>query len=308
MHDYSIKELFQLPVNEQLTVPGRLPTNNPHIPALDQQYRFRRDLLSDLLCWHKTAVGEGLFLTGPTGSGKSSVVLQTAARLQIPVMSITGHSRLESPELVGQYVLKDGQMSYVYGPLAQAMLHGYWFLFDEIDLVDPGTAAGLNSVLEGRPLVIPECGGELIPPHPDFRFIATANTTGGGDRTGLYQGALRMNGAFVDRFWMVEVGYPEAVHEQELLAAAVPRLPQGVIERMLEFATLVRGRFHEGTLDVTFSTRTLLRWGRMMDLFRSASTEGKNPILHALDRALALRAEPDSRIALHELAQRVFGF
>ncbi len=308
MQEYSIKELFHLPVSDQLTVPGRLPSDNPHIPIIDRQYRFRRELLSDLLCWHKTAHGEGLFLTGPTGSGKSSVVLQTAARLQIPVMTVTGHSRLESPELVGQYVLQDGQMQYVYGPLAQAMQHGYWFLFDEIDLVEPGTAAGLNSIVEGRPLVIPERGAELIQPHPDFRFIATANTTGGGDQSGLYQGALRLNGAFVDRFWMVEVSYPEALHEQEILATAVPRLPQGLMERMLEFASLVRGRFSDGTMEVTFSTRTLVRWGRMIDLFRCASAEGKNPVIHALDRALALRAEPDSRVALHELAQRVLGF
>jgi cobaltochelatase CobS len=42
-------------------------------------------------------------------------------------------------------------------------------------------------------------------------------------------------------------------------------------------------------------------------LFRPASAEGKNPIIHALDRALGYRAEPESREALHELAQRVFG-
>ena len=78
-------------------------------------------------------------------------------------------------------------MAYQYGPLALAMRHGGLFLLDEFDLLDPSTAAGLNSILDGSPLCIPENGGEIIEPHEMFRFVATANTNGGSDETGLYQ-------------------------------------------------------------------------------------------------------------------------
>lgn len=69
-------------------------------------------------------------------------------------------------------------MVYQYGPLALAMQYGGIFLLNEIDLLDPATAAGLNGVLDGEPLCIPENHGELIIPHSNFRFAATANSNG----------------------------------------------------------------------------------------------------------------------------------
>jgi cobaltochelatase CobS len=33
---------------------------------------------------------------------------------------------------------------------------------------------------------------------------------------------------------------------------------------------------------------------------------GLSPLVHALDRSLAFRANPESRTFLHELAQRIF--
>lgn len=65
------------------------------------------------------------------------------------------------------------------------MRYGAILLLSEIDLTSPEIAAGLNSVLDGSPLYMAENGGEIIPPHPMFRFVATANTNGGGDDTGL---------------------------------------------------------------------------------------------------------------------------
>jgi hypothetical protein len=96
------------------------------------------------------------------------------------------------------------------------------FLLNEIDLLEPSTAAGLNGILDGQPLCIPENCGELITPHPMFRFCATANTNGGSDETGLYQGTLRKNLAFMDRFFLCEVSYPVPKAEEQLLEKTFP--------------------------------------------------------------------------------------
>lgn len=283
-------------------------------PKRDDLYQFRPEILSDILAWWKLSgeLNDGLYLTGPTGSGKSSVICQIAARLNWPVQRLTAHSRLEMPEMIGHHVVIDGDLVWQDGPLTIAMRDGHLFLLDEFDLLDPGTAAGLNGIVEGSPLVIAENGGELIMPHPDFRFIATGNTNGGGDRMGLYQGTMQQNVALMDRMWVVEVGYPTVAMEKAILYKACPNIPQAILDTMINVANEIRTMFmgedgNPGAIDVTMSTRTLLRWAHMTWFFQGKAKQGIKPVDYALDRALANRANPETKSALHEIVQRHFG-
>ena len=283
-----------------------------YTPTMDQSYLFHESS-RDVVVWFLEK-SDPLYIFGPTGSGKSSMVRELAARINYPVFEVTGHSRLEFPDLVGHLTVQEGQMAFQYGPLSLALKYGGLFLLNEIDLLDPSTAAGLNSILDGAPLCIPENGGELITPHPLYRFVATANTNGASDETGLYQGTLRQNCAFMDRFWLCEIGYPKPELEVDLLSRLIPELPADLRNKMVEYANEVRRMFlgqSEGArpnniLEVTFSTRTLIRWARLTVRFQPLARQGISPINHALDRALAFRAMPESRTFLHELAQRIF--
>ncbi len=60
-------------------------------------------------------------------------------------------------------------------------------------------------------------------------------------------------------------------------------------------------------IEVTFSTRTLIRWADLTLRFQPLAHQGVQPILYALDRALAYRASRSTRALLHELSQRLFG-
>lgn len=308
--DFSVAATFDVPVPAHLKVKGYV-TPGPFTPGIDPAYMFRTEILSDVLAWLTFGKREGLYLTGPTGSGKSSVVCQIAARLNIPVQRVTGHGRMEVAELVGHYTAIGGDLVWQDGPLSVAMRYGHWFVLDELDLIDPAVVAGLNTIVEGAPLVVAENGGEVVPPHEDFRFIATGNTAGSGDATGLYQGTLRQNLAFMDRFWAVEVGYPSPVQEEEILKKSVPNLPAAIRGGLIEIAGNIRNLFsgeeNGPQIEVTMSTRTLVRWAHMSWLFHGLSAQNINPIDHALDRALGFRAEPATREALHEVVQRVFG-
>ncbi len=309
---FDISETFALPeIPKGVSVKG-YDAPGEFTPRVDPDYKFRRALLSDFLAWMKEGRGESLYITGPTGCGKSSLVSQVMARLNLPLQRVSAHSRLEFPELVGTHTIVGGSMQFCYGPLARAMKEGHIFLLDEFDLLDPGTAAGLNGVLEGAALVIPENGGEVIQPHPKFRFVATGNTAGNGDESGMYQGTVRQNLSLMDRGWIVRFGYPEPSEEEEILEKAVPGLPKLVRSRMVEIANEVRNLFtgsdeNPGSIEVTLSTRSLVRWGRLAWFYRALASSGVNPFLHALDRAVAFRAEPATRTALHELVQRHFG-
>lgn len=281
-----------------------------HTPAIDPDYLFPATM-RDLVVWFMSG-SDPLYLFGPTGSGKSSLVRQVAARLNYPVFDVTGHGRLEFSDLAGHLTVDNGSMRFQHGPLALAMKHGGLFLLNEIDLLDPATAAGLNGVLDGAPLCIPENGGEVIPPHPMFRFVATANTNGGSDGTGLYQGTLRQNLAFMDRFWLCEVAYPDSTAEIQILERRAPALPADLRSTMVEFANEVRRLFigdsdgQHHSIEVTFSTRTLIRWADLTQRFQPLARAGIQPVTYALDRALGFRASPPTRALLHELGQRLF--
>ena len=284
----------------------------PYSPPADPDYLFHESS-RDVIVWFLEK-SDPLYVFGPTGSGKTSLVKELAARINYPVFEVTGHGRLEFPDLVGHLSVRDGQMVFQYGPLSLAMKYGGLFLLNEIDLLDPSTAAGLNSVLDGSPLCIPENGGEIIRPHEMFRFAATANSNGASDETGLYQGVLRQNLAFLDRFILCEVGYPTPERESELLGRLTPELPADLRGKMVEYAGEVRRLFigqsnqnaSGNVLDVTFSTRTLIRWARLTIRFQPLARQGLSPLKHALDRAIAFRASAENRTFLHELAQRIF--
>ena len=83
---------------------------------------------------------------------------------------------------------------------------------------------------------------------------------------------------------------------------------------MVDYANEVRKLFMgeastsnlTNAIEVTFSTRSLLRWGDLTVRFQPLAHQGVQPITYALDRALAYRASRETRAMLHELAQRMF--
>ena len=309
---YDLGKTFGINAPEGFMVPGRADQSNPSVPSLDASHVFDPVVLRPIIGWMMSGMSDGLCLTGPTGAGKSSTVCQIASRLHIPVQRINAHSRLEFPEMVGQQVLIDGDMLFQDGPLTTAMRQGHWFLLDEFDLLDPSTAAGLNAILEGAPLVIPENGGEIVTPDDHFRFIVTGNSAGGGDRTGQYQGVLMQNAAFMDRFITVEVGYPVKATEMDILAKAVPKMHERVRETMVDYANSVRSLFMgtsdaASAIEVTLSTRSLVRWAKLTEMFQGLSAQGINPVEYSLELTLTNRANPATKAALKENLQRHFG-
>jgi cobaltochelatase CobS len=306
-HDFPLAETFGIAAPDHLTVPGFADGSHPLIPSR-KDYIFRREPLRDVLAFLAQSHGDGLYITGPTGSGKTSLITQVAARLHWPVQSVTCHGRLELQALIGQFTLSEGSMQFVHGPLAEALREGHLLILNEIDLLEPSELSGLNDCLEGQPLVIPQNGGEVIRPHPGFRLIATANSRGSGDRTGLYQGVLRQNIAFLDRFRLIEMDYPDPEAEAMMLALKVPELSSEIREGMIRVAGEIRLLFigHDrvgGMLGLTLSTRGLLRWAELALTFRGAP----HTLAYALDRALTLRAEAEERTAIHRIAADVFG-
>lgn len=315
MKKFEVKSTFSVDARDGFEVLGFADDTHPHVPVSKDGYQFHRERLMELLSFLAVTMGDALYLTGPTGSGKTSLVCQTAARLNWPVQQVTCHGRLELNDLLGQFMLVDGSMQFVHGPLAQAVRCGHILILNEIDLMDPSELAGLNDIIEGQPLVIPQNGGEVIRPHKMFRLVATGNSAGSGDQSGLYQGVMQQNLAFMDRFRLLLVDYPTPEEEKviltETLAAAGVRNVHNMgamIDNMIKVANEIRrlfvgGQDGSGELSLTMSTRTLFRWVILGITFKRKA----NALEIALDRALTFRAEASQREAIHRIAKDVFG-
>ncbi len=284
--------------------------------APKKQYFFRENLIKPFMNWLYNPFGDSCLLTGPTGSGKSSLVEQTCARLNWPSITVSAHSRMEMPELTGfnlpvtDPVSGDLNTKFVDGPLTKAMRNGFVFVLDEYDTLDPAVTVGLHAIMEGRPLVIAENGGEVIQPHPNFRFVACGNTAGQSDDSGLYAATMQQNLASLDRFRCFVVPYLDETDEVGTLTEALPMLPEELALQMVRIANSIR-RQHQGEdesggyLSVTMSTRTLLRWGRIACAYTQHGIS--TPLKDALHESLLNRCDKTQRVAIDKIASSVFG-
>lgn len=284
------------------------------IPPVDPHYYFRADILRAVLNFFLDAQNgdqpDGLHLIGPTGSGKSSVVAQVAARLGMPMVEVTGHGRLEVQQLLYSKSAVNGTLYTTDGPLTMAMRNGWPFLFNEMDLVDPSTSTGLNDPLEYGRVVI-EDSGELVRAKAGFCFIATSNSAGAGDETGSYAGVQVQNIALRDRLMKLEVDYPPRDAEVDLVNR-VTGLEKDMAESFVDVASQVRTAFLDPAtgLTATISTRGLLRWVRNSQKYKALASQSKgaiNPLYYGLDLAVCNGLTRPEKVAIDEMVKTVFG-
>ncbi|MGH8159349.1 MAG: AAA family ATPase [Rhodanobacter sp.] len=281
------------------------------VPKVNATYTFRKEVLRSVLNFMLDArngtVTDALHLIGPTGSGKSSVVTQVAARLGMPVVQVTGHGRLEIPQLLYGKSAVNGTLFTTDGPLTLAMRNGWLFMLDEVDLIEPETLTGLNDILESGRVVI-EDSGELIEAAQGFGFVVTSNTAGGGDETAAYVGTKMQNIAFRDRFIKVEVGYPEREAEVTLLQQATG-LSAEQAEPYVDVANMVRTAFADVAtgLTATLSVRGLIRWVTLSQKYAALAQQGLHPLYYALDLTILNGLTTPEKKAIEEMVAQVFG-
>lgn len=278
-----------------------------HIPSLNKNYVFNSNSLNEILLFLTNPFNDCLYISGASGCGKTTAVLQIAARLGWGVQQITLSNKCESIDLIGHSTLKKGELVYEYGALTKAMLNGEILLLNEIDLMSAGDLSVLNDVLDGKPLTIIANNGEVIYPHKDFRVIATANTKGLGDDTGFYSGARILNQAFLDRFRFLEMSYPSIRTEIITLKQAFPSLSDELTVNLCRMASDIRKIVSDGIengtqqLSAPFSTRTLLKIAGILSLNTKYTVED------VVKMAFSLRLPKEEQEFISRLVKDIFG-
>lgn len=276
------------------------------IPEYNEAFVYNIDTLKSALACFET--NEPLYLYGHSGLGKSSLFKQICSATRRRYVRFQHNFDSQVSQAVGQWVVNTkvddngNTVSFTewqWGPLALAMIHGWTYNADEIDRAPPGFNSTYQSVLEGEPLFVPEAPPEqrIIKPHPDFRFVATGNSNGCGDETGLYGATMQQDAATVERFVVLQVSYLKPDDEVTMLVGGT-NLMRPQAEKLVEFSNSIRSRFPED-FDLTIGPRVMLRAAKM-SVIRGCWETG-------IAMAFANRLPEDQRKSALDVAQRYFG-
>lgn len=262
----------------------RFQDTGPLVPAIDPYYKFpERETKFALLAIKR---GESTYLVGHSGTGKTELVNQIAARTKRNVVRINFDGHMLRSDLIGEYILQATgagmQSHWRWGKVPIAFrLPGTIVLLDEVDACPPDTTFVLQRALdESKTLDVHETN-QLIPLHPQNCIFGTANTKGQGDDSGLYAaGTHHQNFSFLARwkntipidymteaeeFIMLRKKFPthkevEATEGTEEATSTVPVIKDESIKSVCQVLAKARAGFKNGTLSQPLTTRDAINW------------------------------------------------
>ena len=300
----SAKEAFDLDIDMEMPA---FSQKTEYVPDLDETYCFDHD--TTLAIMVAFAHNRRLLIQGYHGTGKSTHVEQVAARLNWPCIRVNLDSHISRIDLIGKdaIVLKDGKQVTEFrdGILPWALQSPIALVFDEYDAGRPDVMFVIQRVLEvdGKMTLLDQ--NRVLRPHPAFRLLATANTVGLGDTTGLYHGTQQINQGQLDR-WNLVTTLNYLPHKEET-AIVLSKCPdynkdaegQQTISSMVRVADLSRAGFMAGDISTVMSPRTVITWAENNLIFGDIGTAFRMTFLNKCDEL--------ERTTVAEYYQRCFG-
>ena len=201
-----------------------------------------------------------VFITGHSGNGKTMSIEQACAKARRKFICVSMTPETDEGDLLGNYVLIDGNMEWRDGPVTTAARQGAVLCIDEIDY-GAQNLSSLQRVLEGKPFMLKK-KGELITPAEGFTVFATANTKGKGSDDGRYMFTNVLNEAFLERFPNTyEQQWPPTNIEKKIIKkelVSVGRDDEDFADKLVMWADTIRKTFLDGGCDEVISTRRLV--------------------------------------------------
>ncbi len=283
-----------LPDNADAEIARLVPTADPDYVVQKQEAALLVAGIED---------GDKSLITGPTGSGKSSLVKYVCAKLNRPFIRINMSGDIESASLFGMLTAGGGGTHWKDGAITEACKFGALCLVDEWELMPPEIAMGMQNLLEdGGYLYLKEKPGtssdRTVNPDTHFRLVFAGNTVGQGDTTGAFSGVGIQNSATIDRFTnTVRLGYLDQRHEVSIITSK-SNIAKDIATKMVRVAALVRNAYDSGKLGLTMSPRTLINWARKCQRY---------DVKFALQTAFTEKLSADDVKSVQEFYTKVFG-
>lgn len=192
-----------------------------------------------------------VLLTGPAGSGKSTIAMNIAEDLNLTLYTQNCTKQTTVNQLLG-FISING--SYIPSQLRQAFENGGLFLLDEIDAADPNVLLCLNTIENGF-ISFPD---KIVYKHSDFRLIATANPQ---EEHNIYTGRSNLDFSTRNRFYEIPV---ERDHNLEL------QLTDSVSSGK---ADLAREILRQNGSSIQITMRDVLRYHKLEQVFPNSNQD-----------------------------------
>jgi len=210
-----------------------------------------------------------IFITGHSGNGKTMSVEQVCAKLGRKFLCVSMTPETDESDLLGNYILINGQMEWRDGPVTVAARQGAVLCIDEIDYGAQNLSC-LQRVLEGKPFLLKK-KNEIVKPAEGFTVIATANTKGKGSDDGRYMFTNVLNESFLERFLNTyEQDWPPVAIEKKILKKEMKsqgKTDDDFANKLVDWADVIRKSFSEEATDEVISTRRLVHIAKTYGVF-----------------------------------------
>lgn len=180
-----------IPVSRDYDWEGKVPEPTEYVAANGEYER----IMSIIDRRHETGSAMRFFLTGPPGTGKTTMPNAIGHDRGAPVFTVQGTYSMYDSDLIGSPIQVAGETKWVDATVTKALLCAQEretiLVIDEINRTRPEALSVFYSVLDHRAEVgIPLRSGETVRARPDNLFVfATANV---GKE---YQGTAKMDPA-----------------------------------------------------------------------------------------------------------------
>lgn len=237
------------------------------------------------------AQGLPILLKGPTGCGKTRFMEHMAWKLKRPLITVSCHDDLTASDLVGRFLISEGETVWIDGPLARAVRHGAICYLDEVVEARKDTTVVIHPLADDRRVLPMEKVGEILEATPEFCLAMSYNPG--------YQSVMKdLKQSTRQRFVALEFDYPNSTLEAEIIVKETG-IDAAMANQLVKFAHMTRDLKGSG-LDEGASTRLLVHAAKLIRDNITPVTACQTAI------AQAITDDADMLVAMNELSSSLF--
>ncbi len=233
-----------------------------------------------------------VLLKGPTGSGKTRFISHMAAQLKVPLHTVSCHDDLTASDIVGRYLIGDGETVWNDGPLTRAVREGGICYLDEVVEARKDTTVVIHPLTDDRRILPIDRTGETLHAPDNFMLVVSYNPG--------YQSMMKgLKPSTRQRFISMSFNYLKPSQEQQVVEKETGVDPM-MAKKLVSMANALR-QLKDHDLEEGASTRLLVYTARLIQ-------SGFDPVEACLAGLIEpLSDEEDVVSALMEVVYASFG-